>query len=172
MTAPRKPLSGTLPGGNGVNNNDILDLFDSAEVAADFGPLPKGTYVALAVSGKLEKARTGTEGYTVEFRVIEGKYAGRRLWMTRYITEAAMSYTKRDLVKLGIDSKAKLHQPFPANRLVCELIVVVRKRDDGTEKNEIRDFEVIRVQAPTVDPFAPAGEPGEGADGAGGGVNP
>ena len=79
MATERKPLSGILPGGGG-NNDDILDQFDTTEAADDFGPLPKGTYVALAVSGRLDKARTGTDCYKLEFRVIEGERgAARRL---------------------------------------------------------------------------------------------
>ena len=161
MDTPRKPLAGILPGGGG--DNDIFDRFDTAEAADDFGPLPKGVYVALAVAGRLDKARTGTDGYTVEFRVIEGAYTGRRLWMTKYFTPAALPYTKRDLAKLGINNKATLHQPFPANRLVCKLTVVRRKDDDGVEKNEIKNLEVLRVQEPTADPFAPPDGAGAGA---------
>lgn len=164
MTGPRKPLTGILPGGSG-GSDDILDLFDRTEAADDFGPLPKGVYVALAVGGRLDQASTGTRGYTVEFRVIEGEYAGRRLWVTKYLTPAAMPHTKRDLAKLGIDGKAALQRPFPANRLVCKLIVALRKGDDGTERNEVKSFDVIRVQEPTADPFAPRDDQGEAGNG-------
>jgi hypothetical protein len=158
MTTPRKPLTGILPGGGGNNNDDIFDRFDTTEAADDFGPLPKGVYVTLAVGGKLDKASTGTDCYKVEFRVIEGQYLGRRLWWDKYFTTAALPYTKRDLAKLGIDSKAKIYQPFPANRMVCKLTVVLRRGDDGTERNEIKNLEVIRVQEPPADPFAPKNE--------------
>lgn len=174
MDAPRKPLAGILPGGSG-GNDDIFDRFDTTEAADDFGPLPKGVYVALAIGGKFDKARTGTDGYTVEFRVIEGEYTGRRLWMTKYFTVAAMPYTKRDLAKLGIDNKAKLQGPFPANRLVCKLTVSLRKDDDGTERNEVKNLEVIRVQEPTADPFAPTDDQRDANNGTNdttGGSNP
>ena len=163
MTTPRKPLTGILPGGSG-GNDDIFDRFDTTEAADDFGPIPKGVYVALAVCGKIDKARTGTDCYKVEFRVIEGgEYIGRRLWWDKYLTEAAMPYTKRDLAKLGIDSKEKLRRPFPANKMVCKLTVTLRKDDDGTERNEIKNLELIRVQEPTADPFAPPDDK-DGAD--------
>lgn len=163
MTTPRKPLTGILPGGNG-GNDDIFDRFDLTEAADDFGPLPKGTYVALAMGGKLDQARTGTKCYTVEFKVLEGEFTGRRLWMTKYFTPDALPFTKRDLAKVGIDNKAKLAAPFPANRLVCKLLVALRKSDDGTERNEIKNLDVIRVQEPTADPFAPSDEPDETPD--------
>ncbi|VTR92755.1 Uncharacterized protein OS=Rhodopirellula baltica SWK14 GN=RBSWK_05112 PE=4 SV=1: DUF669 [Gemmata massiliana] len=173
MTTPRKPLTGILPGGNGASD-DIFDRFDATEAADDFGPLPKGVFVALAIGGKLDKARTGTDGYTIEFRVLEGEYTGRRLWVTKYFTPAALPYTKRDLAKLGIDSTAKLRQPFPANRLVCKLTVTLRRDDDGTERNEVKNLDVIRVQEPTADPFAPSDPAGAAGTDAGtdGGPNP
>jgi hypothetical protein len=78
--------------------------------------------------------------------------------MTKYFTTDALPYTKRDLSKLGIDSKTKLLQPFPSNRLVCKLTVALRKQDDGTERNEVKNLEVIRVQEPPDDPFTPKDE--------------
>lgn len=158
MSGHRKPLTGIVAGGG---HDDILDLFDATTAADDLGPLPKGTYVALAVKGERTTAKTGTAGYTVEFKVIEGEYAGRRVWMTKYLTPAAMPITKRDLAKLGIDSKDKLAAPFPANRLVCKLTVTVRTLDDGTSGNEVKQIDLLRVQEPEADPFAPQTEGGE-----------
>lgn len=176
MTTPRKPLTDILPGASG-GNEDIFDRFDATEAADDFGPLPKGVYVALAVGGKLDQARTGTRHYTVEFKVIDGEHAGRRLWMSKYFTPDAMRFTKRDLAKLGIDTKAKLTAPFPANRMVCKLTVTVRKDDSGIERNEIKALELVRVQEPAADPFAPHGadetpNQGDDPDGVNGGPMP
>lgn len=169
MTTPRKPLTGVLPGGAGGNTDDLFDRFDAVEAADDFAPLPKGVYVALAVGGRLDKARTGADCHKVEFRATEGEYAGRRLWWDKYSTADALPYTERDLAKLGIDSKAKLLRPLPADRLVCELTVVLRRGDDGSERNEIRNLEVMRVQDPPTDPFAPAdaAEPDHGGEAGG-----
>lgn len=106
--------------------------------------------------------------------MIEDEYIGRRLWWDKYFTTAALPYTKRDLAKLGIDSKAKLLAPFPANRFVCKLTVALRKDDDGTERNEIKNLELLRVQEPAVEPFAPRDEQNDagGTDDAIGGAKP
>lgn len=157
MNPHRKPLTGTL---GGAPLTDMLDQFDSATAADEFGPLPKGTYVCLAVRGQLTTAGTGTPGYGVEFKVIEGESTGRRLWRTWYLTPAAMAYTKRDLAKFGLDSKDNLTAPFPAGRLVLAVTVSVRKGDDGAERNEVTKVELLRVQEPEADPFAPADEGG------------
>lgn len=157
----RKPLAGIVAGAGG-GEEDVLDLFDRTTAADDFGPVPKGTYVALAVSGQRTTARTGTAGYTVEFKMIEGEFSGRRVWRTWFFTPAAMQYTKRDLAKLGITSKEQLLAPFPANRMVVKLVVTVRKDDDGTEKNEVTDLKFLRTHEPEADPFAPETGPAEG----------
>jgi len=178
MATERKPLTGILPGGGG-GNDDIFDRFDAAEAADDFKPLPRGAYIALAVGGRLEKARTGTDCYTFEFRVTEGEYTGRRVWLSRYFTHAAIEYTKRDLKKFGINSGERLKAPFPAGRFVVKLTIVVRKTDDGIERNEVKNIEVVRLQEPEADPYAPgaAGAGPAGDDtafplGANGGVTP
>jgi hypothetical protein len=149
----RKPLSGIVSAAGGGGGGD--DWFDNTVAADDLGPLPRGTYVAVVSKFERTTAKTGTTGYTVTFTVIEGAHTGRRLWRTLYNTPAARPYTKRDLLKLGIDSAAKLDAPFPANRLVCKVVAVVRKDDDGIEKTEVKEFTVLRVQEPTADPFAP-----------------
>lgn len=151
----RKPLSDIISAATGGGGGDIFDLFDTTTAADDFGPLPKGTYTALAVKGELTTAKTGTAGYTIEFRVIEGEHADRRVWMPKYFTPAAMPYTKGMLAKFGITSKEHLARPFPANRFVCKVTVTVREADDGCKRNEVKTVEVIGVQEPTVDPFAP-----------------
>lgn len=155
----RKPLSEIISAAGGGGGDD---WFDSVQAADDLGPLPKGVYVAVVSRFERTTAKTGTTAWTVTFTVLEGEYAGRRLWRPLYDTPAARPFTKRDLLKLGIDTAAKLAAPFPANRLVCEVTAVLRTDDSGIERNEVKAFKVIRVQEPTADPFAPADREGGG----------
>lgn len=158
MATNRKPLSDILPGG-GAGGDDVLDLFDRAEAADDLAPVPKGEYVAVAARGGLMTAKTGTRGYEIEFRVIEGEYTGRRLWRRWWFTPASVGYSKRDLARLGIDSKVKLARPLPPDRLVCKLTVVVRVGDYGRHRNEVKAVEFVRLETPPTDPYAPAAGP-------------
>ena len=146
-------FSDILPGSNG--DDELFRQFDDSEAAADLKPVPKGQYVVVAMSGELTTAKTGTRGYRVCFKIIEGEHAARKLWRTWHITPAAMPYTRRDLAKIGIDNGEKMKRPLPAERFVCRLYVVIRAGDDGIERNEITSIELIRVQDPPVDPFAP-----------------
>ena len=153
----RNPIAGVVASAGG-GNDDIFDKFDKATAADDLGPLPRGIYVVKATKGEITTAKTGNRGYTVEFLVLDGDHSGRRLWKTWYFTEAAMEYTKRDLQKFGLYSKAEINAPFPANRLVFKVTVVVRKDDDGFERNEVKKIEFLRREEPATDPFAPLPE--------------
>jgi len=73
-----------------------------------------------------------------------------------------MPYTKGMLAKFGMTSKEHLARPFPANRFKCKVTVTVREADDGTKRNEVKTVEVVGVQEPAVDPFAP--QDAEGGD--------
>ena len=152
MNLERKPLMGTGATTSAVSD-DILDRFDMTTAADEFEPLPRGVYTCLATNGKQSTAKTGTLCYEAEFRVTDGEHAGRRLWKRWYFTGAALPYTKRDLVKLGIDSRSKLDAPIPKNRLL-KLMVVIRKGDDEIERNEVKSVDFIRIQEPEVNPFA------------------
>jgi hypothetical protein len=159
---PAKPslydtLYAIAPAGGG-GPRDPLDGFDAAEAADEFEPLPRGVYTALAVGGKLTVSSHGTPYYKVAYRITQGDHAGRRVWGRYYLTADAMAYSKRDLMKFGLDTLLKLKSPFPSERFVCRLQVVLRRDDDGLERNDIRDVQVVGLQEPPADPFAPAAD--------------
>jgi len=149
------------------SGGDFNDVWNNTTAAGDFGPVPRGEYICHVTQGELESSRTkGTPGYKIEFKVIEGEHKGRKLWHDCWLTEAAMPQSKRDLGKLGISSLAQMEQPLP-RWFRCKVVVVLRKDDDGIERNRVRSFEVIGIDKPEADPFAPLGdasEPGNGGD--------
>lgn len=146
-------LSDILPSGD---NDGIGNLWDASQVADDFGPLPAGNYTCHIIDGKLEQSRRGTPGYKLTFKVLEpSDYAGRLLWLDCWLTAAAMPGTKRDLGKLGVQSLHQLENPLPRFFRV-RVRVVVRKDDDGTERNQVKSFEVVSFDQEMPDPFAPA----------------
>lgn len=153
MAIERKPLTGILPGGNG-GSDDGFDIF-SVEAADEFGPLRKGSYVCIAESGRPSTSRSGTPGYEITFRVIEGDHAGRKVWKTFWLTADAAKYSRRDIQKFGFTSNDQLKEELPRERFVVRLTLTVRKSEDGVEYNEVKTIELIRVQDPEVDPYAP-----------------
>jgi hypothetical protein len=133
---------------------DIESLFDNTEAANEFTLLPAGTYTCRVASGSRHQSRSGTPSYRLEFAVDRGNHTGRKLWLDLWLTANAMPSSKRDLLKLRIDSAHKLNQELPAGYL-ADVRVVLRKDDSGTERNEVRSFTVIGFDPPKPDTFAP-----------------
>jgi hypothetical protein len=106
-------------------------------------------------SGELATSRNGTPGYKLKFRVLGGDFAGRFLWHDSWLTDAALPRTKRDLTKLGIVTSEQLERPIPPG-IRCSVSVTLRTCDDGVERNEVRKFEVLGIDPPDSDVFAPA----------------
>ena len=139
---------------------DFSDIWAATQAAGDFGAVPRGEYVCHVTRGELESSRTkATPGYKVEFTILDGEYKGRKLWHDCWLTPAALPQSKRDLGKLGITSTAMLEQPLP-RWIRCKVTVVLRKDDDGIERNRVRTFEVVGIDTPEVDPFAPSSPSG------------
>ncbi len=139
----------------GFGGDAFSNTWNSTQAADEFAPLPAGEYVCHADKGELRNARKGTPGYCLTFKVIEGDLTGRLVWLDLFLTPAALPMAKRDLLKLGIDSPEKMEQPLPAG-IRCKVKVGLRRNDSGNETNRVVRFDAVGIDAPTVDPFAPA----------------
>ena len=142
-----------------AGNGDYFKNWNDIKAAGDDGPLPRGQYVCHLTKGELRSSRTnGTPEFALEFTVIEGDFKRRKLWHDLWLTEAAKPRTKRDLDRLGItDPERQLDRPIP-RWIRCRLTVVLRKDDDGVKRNRVRSFEVVGIDTPEADPFAPKPE--------------
>ena len=141
--------------GNG-DGERIRRAWNETEAAGEFGPLPPGEYTAHIVNGELEQSqRKGTPGYKLEFKVIEGEHIGRHFWHDVWLTPAALPQAKRDLGKLGVTDLAQLENPLP-RFIRVKAKVALRRDDDGAEYNRVRRFDVIGLDTPEQDEFAPA----------------
>jgi len=149
-------LTDILHNGGGGN---LRDLWNTTVAAGEMGPLPPGEYTASIVGGELEASRANaTPGYKLTFRVIEPvEFVGRQFWHDCWLTPAALPQTKRDLGKLGVTSVEQLETPLPRG-IRCKVKLVLRRDDDGNERNRIRTFEVVGIDTPKPDAFAPTAE--------------
>ncbi len=141
----------------GFGGDDFSQTWQNTQAAGEFAPLPAGDYVCHADKGELRNSRKGTPSYCITFKVIEGECTGRLVWDDLFLTKAALPMAKRDLEKLGIDSPEKLEQPLPAG-IRCKVKVALRKDDHGNETNRVVRFDVIGIDEPIVDAFAPSNE--------------
>jgi hypothetical protein len=85
---------------------------------------------------------------------LDGEFAKRKVWHDCWLTEAALPQSKRDLGKLGVTSLDQLNQPLPRG-IRCKVRVVLRTDDSGTQFNRVRSFEVVGIDPPEANPFAP-----------------
>ncbi len=140
---------------NGGDGN-IRNQWESATTAGEFGPLPRGEYVARIIAGELKQSRSNsTPGYSLTFEVLTpDEFKGRKFWHDCWLTPAAMPQSKRDLGKLGVTSLEQLENPLP-RFIRCKCKLALRQEDNGSESNRLRSFEVIGIDKPDDDPFAP-----------------
>ena len=144
-------LSDILRDGAGNFNK----TWNATAAADDFGPVPRGVYICHVTKGELESSRSNhTPGYKLEFTIMEGHFKGRKLWTDLWLTPAALPQSKRDLTKLGIKSPEQLEQPLP-RWIRCKVTAVVHKGDHEIERNKVQCFDVIGIEKPEPDPFAP-----------------
>jgi hypothetical protein len=134
--------------------SSLAKAWESSQAASERGPLPAGEYVCCLVGGELFNARGGTPGYKLKFEVLEGEHAGRCLWHDIWLTQAALPMAKRDLGKLGVTQVEQLDQPLPEG-IVVRVKVALRTEDSGTRYNRVMRFEVVGIDPPKPDPFAP-----------------
>lgn len=138
-----------------LTNGSGEDDWQNVEAAKDFEPLPAGKYICHIVQSKLETVgKNATPSYTLTFKVIEGDYLGRKIWHNIWLTEGAKPKAKRDLQKLGFTSFAQCELPIP-KFIRCECKLVVHRDDNGNERNKLKTFDVIGIDKPEDDPFAP-----------------
>ena len=138
----------------------IEKLWEVTTPAADLKPIPAGDYRCRISGSALFNSRAGTPGYKITLDVLDGEHAGRRVWHDIWLSEAALSMAKRDLAKLGVGSLAQLERPLPPG-IIVSAKVALRKGDDGAESNRVVRFEVVAVEPPEPEPFAPSDEDAE-----------
>lgn len=148
----RKSLKDILHAGG---QDKLSQAWNTTNAATDFTSLPRGEYLCHITAGTLQSSRIkATPGYKLEFTIIDGSFAGRKLWHDCWLTGPALPHTKRDLLKLGVTSIEQLDRPLPA-LFRCKVKVALRRDDDGTQRNRVQSFEVIGIDQPEVDAFAP-----------------
>jgi hypothetical protein len=75
-----------------------------------------------------------------------------------------LPYSKRDLAAFGLTTSKQLLSPFPepGKEYIVRLVVALQRRNDGTEFNDIKRVELLRVVESPVSQFIvpPRGEGG------------
>jgi hypothetical protein len=133
-------------------------VWEATKAAEDLKPLPSGEYRCRVASGELGNSKQGTPGYKLKLVVVHGEHVDRVVWHDLWLSEAALPMTKRDLGKLGITSPEQLERPLPEG-IIVNAKVALRKHDDGTEYNRVNRLDLVGIEPPEPEPFAPSDEP-------------
>ncbi len=128
--------------------------WSTTKAAADLKPLPSGLYRCRIANGELFKSKSGTPGYKLKLVVVEGDYLDRVVWLDVWLSDAALPMAKRDLSKIGVTSLEQLERPLPEGIIVIAK-VALRKDDDGREYNRVNRLDVVAIEPPEPEPFAP-----------------
>jgi hypothetical protein len=137
-------------------------IWDSTKAADDLKPLPNGEYRCTVAHGELFNSKKDTPGYKLKLVVLDGEHADRVVWHDIWLSEAALPMAKRDLGKLEITSLEQLDRPLPEG-IIVKARVAIRKNDDGAEYNRVVRFDLVGIEPPEPEPFAPSsnGKPSE-----------
>jgi hypothetical protein len=139
------------------NAADFQRAWDETEPSAGFETLPSGIYRCLIVAGQLFTSKmNATPGFKVEFQVIAGPFAERKIWHDIWLTDKALAMAKAELAKLGITDPVQLEQPVPTG-LIADVTVVRRSNSDGTTFSRVRTFRIVDADVP-ADDYRPAND--------------
>jgi hypothetical protein len=148
---PRKKLADILLNSD---REELGRVWDSTKPADDLKPLSSGEYRCRVASGEPFNAKSGTAGYKLKLVVVHGEHADRVVWLDIWLTGPAAPLAKRDLGKLGVTSLEQLDRPLPEG-IIVNAKVALRKGENGAEFNRVTRFDVIAVEPPEREPFAP-----------------
>jgi hypothetical protein len=126
------------------SDEDFNEEWERAEPAGEFGPLPPGPYrVFIADVGRAESKVNGTPSCKLTLEVVEpSEHVGRKCWIDLWITPNAISTTKRDCLKLGYPTLAKLFEAPPIGD-VLSIKVALRTSRDGRQFNRVAEWKVV-----------------------------
>lgn len=73
-------LNAIVSSGASDDDDEFLRLWEATETAGEQSLVPKGEYEAHIRTVKRGVSKKGNPKLTVEFQIVEGPHAGRRLW--------------------------------------------------------------------------------------------
>jgi hypothetical protein len=147
----RKKLADIL---RNADREKLGRIWKTTKAAGDLKPLPSGEYRCSVASGELFNAKSGKPGYKHKLVVLDGEHSDRLIWCDIWLSEAALPMAKRDLGKLGVTGLEQLERPLP-DGIIVNAKVALRRNDDGTEYNRVVRLDVVAIETPEPEPFAP-----------------
>lgn len=82
--------------------------FSKADEATGFAPIPDGQYKACVEKVEERTTSTGSDMWSVEWRIVEGKYLGRKIFDNLVFSQKGMGRVKLMLKRMGFDVSGEL----------------------------------------------------------------
>ena len=82
--------------------------FDKHEEPSDYSPIPEGEYLVEVEKVEERSTNAGDEMWSLTFAVVEGEYAGRKVWDNMVFSEAAMGRVKLICSRMGLSVKGEV----------------------------------------------------------------
>jgi hypothetical protein len=127
--------------------------------------LIQGNFAGKAVKVDLNKNKKGQPELKIDFEIVDGANAGRRLPYSGLFTDKAIKYTRRAMVELGWDGKSLPTDPKAAQEHLAKQILGAAKvvpievtiaNWTNPETKELREWSTVRnvgtYQPPIVPP--------------------
>lgn len=115
----------------------------------EFELLPKGEYIASVFQVEKKETTSGNEYLTWTFKILEGEYTGRKMFLNTSLQPRALWRLQKILKALNIDAKGKIRLDLE-NLLgkKCK-IIIIHENFDGEPVAKIR--EVLRSRGEEID---------------------
>lgn len=136
---------------------------EAFDKSGTFEALPEGNYDLEVVEAEVKTASTGTDMLAVQFKVLDGEYANRRVFRNYPITAKAIGFLKAlyaacqlDLPVLVENGRVELNIE-PGEFIGCQVAAVVTVRDytDSTgvarEGNDLKNMRPLKKAAAKAD---------------------
>lgn len=137
--------------------------FDSTQVepSTDFDTLPAGKYIAEISDSDMRPNSKGTGEYLwLEFTVLDGPFAGRKLWNQLNLVNPstqAVEIAQRELSAIcHAAGKLRIRDSIELHNIPMELNVKIKNSPEYGQQNVIRGFKAVEGRAAT--PAAPANQ--------------
>ncbi|MBI5724302.1 MAG: DUF669 domain-containing protein [Planctomycetes bacterium] len=118
---------------------------DNVEPVPEFEPIPAGKYLAMIAGSEDKVSKQGHTYLSLEFEVIEGQYAGRKLWTNLNLNHPDADVVKYARAELASICKAVgVLKPQDSTQLHnLPLLITVKcvtRKDSGDLQNRIKGY--------------------------------
>lgn len=97
------------------------------------GPIDEGEYLLKIVKAEVGESKAGAEKVDLQYEIMDGEYAGRKIFDTISFHPNALSFAKGTLDQLGIDTSKKFELFDLAENLLGLEVSAVVKIQESTQ---------------------------------------